>query len=557
MPDFQRLKSDLGYFAATVAPDALTDWQLAALGLRTRVTVVVAGRQLGKSYSLAVLACWWAFRRPGQRVLVVSAGDAAARRLLAEVRRIATGSELLADSVTDELAGLLTLTTGSEVRSVPASEKQIRGWSADLLIADEASLIPDDLLLGAAFPVTAAREHARIVLASSATTASGAFYDHARRGEGGSEHVKTFVWVARAAGGPDDAPWLTPSAVEGARESMTDLRFGAEYLAEFASGADLLFSRAAIDRATADYLPLSLAELRGPARMLGGVDWGQVNDRSALVAVGRLAIPGERVFAVACAERWRAGEPLPDVVESIGSSPAHFDTLVAETNGLGGPCAQLLWRRMAEREPDAGGAEARRYVMIEERPWEPQLGARPWSRALPRGFATRKVGAHTTAPMKSAAFSALRLLLDQGRLLLPASAEELHRELLMLRVDLTPDGGEKIAASTGHDDLPMALALASVPYKPRGEWRNYLAELAEPRRPLPEPTLPPRVAELPTVQTPGGLTLPRRPVWVSVNGDELTTPPELDRPAPEPKHLKAARASVAVALATHDEGSNR
>ncbi len=244
--DLAAARQDLQAFGDIIGRP-LTDEQVRALRLRKRVTVIVAPRQSGKSRSLAVLALHRAFRRSGVRVLVISAGDEAAKRLLADVRAIAAGAELLRRSVVDESAGLLTLSNGSEIRSVPSSERQIRGWSVDLLLIDEAALVSDELILGAAFPTTAARPLARIVLASSATAASGAFYDHVTLARQGSEHVEAFAWRI------EDAPWVHPSVIEAARESMTPTRFEAEYMGVFASASDALFPRLLLDRATADY----------------------------------------------------------------------------------------------------------------------------------------------------------------------------------------------------------------------------------------------------------------------------------------------------------------
>ena len=141
MADVRELRRSLPVFAEAVARP-LAGFQVAALGLEHRVTVVVAPRQSGKSRALAVLALWRAFREPGHRVLVMAPGEEAARRLLAEVCVVAGGSELLRGSLVDELAGLVTLTNGSEVRSVPASERQVRGWSVDTLLVDEAGAGP-------------------------------------------------------------------------------------------------------------------------------------------------------------------------------------------------------------------------------------------------------------------------------------------------------------------------------------------------------------------------------------------------------------------------------
>jgi hypothetical protein len=57
---------------------------------------------------------------------------------------------------------------------VPASERAVRRWSVDLLLVDECARVDDELLLGAAFPTTAARPDPRIVLAGSLVAAEGA-----------------------------------------------------------------------------------------------------------------------------------------------------------------------------------------------------------------------------------------------------------------------------------------------------------------------------------------------------------------------------------------------
>ena len=128
---------------------------------------------------------------------------------------------------------------------------------------------------------------------------------------------------------------------------------------------------------------------------------------------------------------------------------------------------------------------------------------------------TRKVPIHTTAELKAAAYSTLRLLVDRQRLLIPASAEDLLRELLMLRVDLSPSGTERIEASSGHDDLADALMLALGPYRDK---RGTVADDARPAR-------PDRRGEPPAV--------PPIPTWQSVRGPELYGGPDEapERPA--------------------------
>lgn len=538
----RRLRRHLGAFAAAVGAP-LADWQAADLDSPATVTCLLWGRQLGKSHGLALRALHAAFRKPGARVLVVSGGgELGARRLLGEVRGLALGSELLRGSVADEGASLVRLSTGSEVLALPASEGAVRGWSADELLVDEAQLVGDELLLGAAFPTVSARAGARIVLAGTASVAAGGFFDLCRRGELGDPGVFFSRRVSRLVGGDVEASWLAPSVVEAAVSAMGRLRADAEYRCVWASGADVLFPRGVLDAATVELPLLPLAGLSGPARVLGGVDWGQTTDRSALVCLARLR--GGRGFAVVCAERWEQGAPPLGVAEQIAGSGAHFEALTSETNGLGGPCSDRLFSLLAERPPESGGAVPG-LVVLRERPRgggrlsAAQLGERDerraWERrrraASPpsRGFATTRVRAHTSAAFWATGFGALRLLLERGLLWLPAAGSELRRELLLVRVELAGDGGERVTGAGGHlGDVAAALALASCPYRPPGaggRWRHLLTELVDGPVPRPAGGGPVPVggvafqsARGPEVSVPGGEREAARPSMVAAGG---------------------------------------
>ncbi len=231
-PSPAEMRSDVFAFAEAIGLP-LTRWQSDSLALRRRTTVIVSGRQTGKSRTLAVLALWWCFRSPEQHALLVSAGEDASRRLLSMCAGAATTSPLLRVSLVDETAAELKLSNGSTIRSVPSSEKAIRGHSIDLLLLDEMAQLEDDLVLSAALPTTAARPGAKIVLAGSAGPPEGTFFHFANAGDTGDEHVETFRWALT------DATWVEPSVIAAAKAQLPDAAFRREYLGEFAAaGAD-------------------------------------------------------------------------------------------------------------------------------------------------------------------------------------------------------------------------------------------------------------------------------------------------------------------------------
>ena len=354
--DLGRLRSDLLAFSDAIGW-GLTSWQAEALRLERRVTTCVAPRQTGKSRSLAVLALHRAFAGAGSRCLLVSAGEDASRRLLAECASVAAGSPLLSGSVVDETAGLLTLTNGSEVRSVPASERQIRGWAVDCLIADEAALIADDLLLNACIPTTAARPHARIVLASSPASPEGAFHSFARQGDEGSPHVQTFHWRL------EDASWIERSAVESAREALAPAAFAREMEGLFADvGADeRVITRDHIEAAQGR----ELLPVREP---VFGVDVARHGgDESVIV---RLQDGVARVVWSA-----RGLESIMPIVGAIGSlSAAERDAPVfhIDADGMGWGVvdrAGELGLRVVAYQGAAAAADSRRHANVRAQSW--------------------------------------------------------------------------------------------------------------------------------------------------------------------------------------------
>ncbi|MGH3276591.1 MAG: terminase large subunit domain-containing protein, partial [Streptosporangiaceae bacterium] len=235
--DVARSLENPAVFAEILCGEPLWPHQEVVACSAARYRVLCAGRQAGKSRLLAVLALHEAFTVPGSRTLVVSAGEDAAKRVLAEVAALALGSPLLAGSVLDESKSVLVLSTGSTVLSVPASQRQVRGWAIDLLIGDEAGFWPQELWQ-AAEPVIIARRSSRVVLCSTPW--------------GGGDHFFRKLWQ-RGMDRPDGqvAGWHWPSSVSplvdksllaGIEERETPDYFAREYLAQWTDEAGVYFT---------------------------------------------------------------------------------------------------------------------------------------------------------------------------------------------------------------------------------------------------------------------------------------------------------------------------
>ena len=456
--DLTAARDDLATFAALVG-SPLQAWQADACRLATRTTAIVAPRQMGKSLTLSVLALHRAFRTPGQRVLIVSAGEEAARRLLGQVRSVLL-SPLLAGSVLDESLSLVTLSNGSEIRSVPASERAIRGWSVDLLLVDEAALVSDDVILGAAFPTTAARPDARIVLASSPWGPSGAFHRAAMAGSDPSDpHVRAFRWRV------EDAPWVTSAVIDHARAMLPAPRFRAEYLGEFVGASDLYFDREAVLGAVAAYRLLAPERADGEAVAVG-LDWGRAVDSHAIACVGVLDDHGlneqpvlflpwletsRRPYAAQVDAVVALSRPLPRAAGWYRGSAGVVDTLPDGRRVHFGGGASLP----GPGAPTTGGYRIARLLSETN-----GVGAAPTEEVAARLPSVSVGEHHTSQPSKETDYGRLRALLGSGRLVLPEH-ELLLRQLRAITYAITPSGGLTIGGSgPGADDLTDALTLA-------------------------------------------------------------------------------------------------
>lgn len=472
--DVRQARDDLATFAK-LAGYPLTSYQAEALRLEQRTTVIVAPRQTGKSYGLSLLSLWWAFRKARQHVLLVSAGEEGSKRLLRMIAEIAQTNPLLQGSVLNETTSLLLLSNGSEIRSVPASERQIRGWAVDLLIVDEATYVPEDVLLGAALPTTAARPEAKVVLASTPWAMEGPFYRFFLLGRDESEaQTRSFQWRLK------DAPWITPEVVEQYRATLPPLRFRAEFEGEFVGVSDALFPLRDLTDAICAYDLIEPSAARRE-EVVVGVDWGRAFDRHAIVALGALEDYGANEHPVLFVPYLHTSQvPYSEMVALVASinggrkRRVYFDpfySLPADKplrmgNGwtLHETAATVVMP--GQRERNERGYSVRRFVTEMN-----GVGAMPSEELARRIGRQRVLGVHTSQRSKEDAFSRLRALLSDRRLVLPDEIE-LIRQLQGLTAVPTRGGGITIEAAdpSVHDDLADALALAvsAVPHDTKG-----------------------------------------------------------------------------------------
>jgi len=441
MPDLAELRravTDIRQFSKVICGAELWPHQVEVANSAARYRVICSGRQAGKSRLLAVMALHKAFTSPKCLVLIVSAGENAAQRVLADIAELCA-APLLRGSVMDETKSVLTLSTGSVIRSVPASQKQIRGWSADLLIVDEAALVDNDIWR-ATEPVIIARPGSRVVMASSPG--------------GGPDHFFRQLWN-RGTVSPDAAyqSWHWPSTIsplvdavylEEVRRREIPAYFNREYLAIWEDSEGTFFSEAEIMDCVADYDLLSPETVDGmcpwdrdagrklrPFGAVMGLDWAYSYDAQAAVTVAALD---------------DGGLNGPDIVYYIPWLEYKYRCPYSEWVDRAEHTARLYGAKVIASEVNGVGAAPTETLR---------------DRMLRAGTGCAVIPVWTDAKRKQAGYGKIKLLMQQGRLVLPREPE-LIKQLRSMEFTAMEGGSVRIAVPErqGHDDIAVAFMQA-------------------------------------------------------------------------------------------------
>jgi len=382
---------------------------------------------------LATIALFEAATRPNILVLVVSAGEDAAKRLLADCVGLASRSPILSSGKTDEGKSLLALSNGSRIISVPASIRQIRGNPVDLLILDEAAFISNEIWEAAERSILALAG-SRIVATSSPW---GSMEHWFRRGWNLGKDSKD-GWYESWQWRSSDSPLADQRLLEKIRQANGDDYYDREYNGEFQDDSGSYFTEKELEGAVAEYSMTAPEDLEwfldGRYPAAGGIDWG-LNDANVLALVAPLEdyglnrkLLGDRLpFFIPW---YKAGHkwPYTDFIEEIVRTAGFYNmpVLASETNGVGQYPTTMLDERMRERH----GSSAVAPVV-------------------------------TDARRKQSGFGMIKGLLQTRRLVLPRDPE-LLKQLRSLEVGYTPQGSMRIAVPerAGHDDVAMAFMQA-------------------------------------------------------------------------------------------------
>jgi hypothetical protein len=229
------------------APDP---WQCSLLRAATssdpadRKILCLAGRQVGKSKAVSVVAAHHALFSPGSLTVVGSSAltqsQELGRSIFGAIREVVDDSEVEQQNLTR-----IEMASGSRIVCLPCSES-VRGLSnAALVIVDESQLV-EEAMWAAMEPMQAVAKNPKLIVLGTAFTQATKFYHYYKSGD-----FKVFEQRA------DACPRISPQFLEDKKKSLGPLLYAAEFENKWIDDASQMVSDDLLEAAVDDsYIPL-------------------------------------------------------------------------------------------------------------------------------------------------------------------------------------------------------------------------------------------------------------------------------------------------------------
>lgn len=140
----------------------------------------VSSRQIGKSWTIALILCYKALSVRNGLSLCVSVNSRSASEIIRKCSQFAEAVRKLSNGSIDYEASYdhINFSNGSRVLSLPSTSDGLRGWSGNCVCLDEAAFIYklDEILQGIA-PTLTRDPDAELIMTTTPAGMNGAFYE--------------------------------------------------------------------------------------------------------------------------------------------------------------------------------------------------------------------------------------------------------------------------------------------------------------------------------------------------------------------------------------------
>lgn len=336
-------------------------WQKDVLEHEGNITIR-AGRQVGKSEVISAKSCKFALENPDTVTLIIAASQRQSSLLFEKVRgnfdrkEDLEGSNLYAEPPT---LTRIILKNGSKIYSLPAGRTGyfIRGFTIDLLIADEAAYIPEQVW-NAVIPMIAVSRKARgkgwIILLSTPFGKGGYFYNSFTDPDFRQFHVSSEKCIR-----------IPSDFLKKERQRLTKAEYMQEYLGEFTDEWNQFFQTKLIKKCMT-FMEWSLTKDRNPtARYYLGVDIARYGGDENAFVVCELSGTNLKIVKVFTTQRVSTTDTIGRIIKI--DSIYKFNKIFVDSTGVGGAVLDVLIEKLGRRVMGLENATKRVQVQGEEK----------------------------------------------------------------------------------------------------------------------------------------------------------------------------------------------
>jgi phage FluMu gp28-like protein len=311
-----RLRRDPVAFAEAVLDFKPFSYQAELLRCQSKRIVACWARQTGKTTAIAIKVVHSAFTNANTTTLIVSRGLRQSMIMYGVIENLVKVHLVLRRSVVKSTRTMIQLSNGSRIVALPCGPDgaSLRGYTADLVVMDEAAFMPEDVIASVIFPMLATTNGTAIML-STPWGRDHIFYRSFKNLNYWSQQVKAGV-----------CPLISKEFLEEQRRDIGELRYRMEYEAEFVEDENSFFSQDLIRECVEDYDLVDESQLLAEGRIAGnyylGADFGKKVDYSVVALLK--AEENERLRLVFL-KQFPLGTPYIDVVGFIQRLNHKFD----------------------------------------------------------------------------------------------------------------------------------------------------------------------------------------------------------------------------------------
>jgi len=305
-------------------------WQEAVLKAKGSL-VLRSGRQVGKSFIIGIKAAAYALENPNKLVMVISKTDKQAHLLFSKILYninlknrgdIKKGKDRPTKHV-------INLKNGSVIHSLPVGDTGfgIMGYTIDLLIADEAAFIPEEVW-NSIIPALAITR-GEIWLLSTPFLKQGYYYNCFQNKNFTSFHTTS-----------EECPRKDQEFLDEQKATLTKSQYAQMYLGQFVDDLHRYFSDALIHRQM-----IGSGSIHGAGEFFLGVDFaGYGGDQNAFVVVKKTRDHMEVVEIVTTTFDEIKDNMTVNTIQRIKNleQKYNFRQIYVDDAGLGSPILDML-----------------------------------------------------------------------------------------------------------------------------------------------------------------------------------------------------------------------